>query len=227
MGTIAFYLVAGVAFVLVELLDWKGRFEVIEKNWPKVWSAMNNRPMRLVLIVLFFGFVLKDALERFHQGDPPVLKVTLPSIPAPIVQQCAPASAPRRLESRRTLPGIGSSSARVIKSAVVANRMKAFQKVIILIENDAHTQTLAEELVASLQLGGLNARLFGTIVDPQRFSFEGIRIECNESPLSSDDLSIAAAKILVQELRDENFVANRMPPRGPAKNFIRIVLGDN
>jgi hypothetical protein len=47
-----FYLVAGLIFILVELLDWKGRFEVIEKNWPKVWSAMNNRPMRLVLIVL-------------------------------------------------------------------------------------------------------------------------------------------------------------------------------
>jgi hypothetical protein len=116
---------------------------------------------------------------------------------------------------------------REIKATVLANQMKGFKQVIFRVENDSKNELLAQQLVAALQLAELNAQKMGTIVDPPRFSFEGIKVECNEEPMDSDDVSGAAAKVLVHELRDENFIANQMPPRGPAKNFVRIVLGDN
>jgi thiosulfate reductase cytochrome b subunit len=34
-----------------EFLDIIGRLEIIERKWPKLWGLLNNRPMRLVLII--------------------------------------------------------------------------------------------------------------------------------------------------------------------------------
>src|SRR5258708_5112622 len=61
---------AVVIFVYVaitESTDWIGRAEVIEKRWPSLWSAMNNRPARLVFSVVGIG-MLARLTQDFRTG---------------------------------------------------------------------------------------------------------------------------------------------------------------
>jgi hypothetical protein len=78
------------AYVLVsEFLDTIGRLDIIQDRWPKVWGVLNNRPMRLILIVFLAVLVAKDISDRVHEKVAE-LKVTMPSIPAPIIQMTTP-----------------------------------------------------------------------------------------------------------------------------------------
>jgi hypothetical protein len=76
-------------FLTAELLDWKGRLEIIEKNWPRIWSTINNRPARILLLLFFVGLVGKDIKERLD--EPKIdFKVVMPSIPAPVIEYSQP-----------------------------------------------------------------------------------------------------------------------------------------
>ncbi len=92
-ATILLYLCVGlfgIYLIATEFLDTIGRMEIIEKKWPRLWSTMSNRPMRLVLLILLVALLAKDVAERFQQNAAPALNVMVPNIPAPVVQECTP-----------------------------------------------------------------------------------------------------------------------------------------
>src|ERR1017187_811408 len=66
------------ALVFIEILDWHGRFDVIEKRWPTLWAAMNNRAARLLLIVIAIAFLSKDFHDAMAVGAPPVARLLPP-----------------------------------------------------------------------------------------------------------------------------------------------------
>jgi|SRR5665213_872792 len=86
----------GVVFVaylvICEFLDTIGRLEIVEARWPRVYRAMSNRPMRLVLIIFLLALVAKDSTDRAKDRltvVPLVIKMPVP--PAPIIVQRTPA----------------------------------------------------------------------------------------------------------------------------------------
>src|SRR5271163_1939073 len=81
-----FQLMAGAGIILYAILteatDWIGRAEVIEKRWPKLWSLMNNRPMRLVLItvaLVMIGDVIQDVRA---DAEPASVTFQSPKVPS-------------------------------------------------------------------------------------------------------------------------------------------------
>jgi hypothetical protein len=66
---------AVVLLVLVEVLDWKGRMELIEQNWPGAWKVLNSRPARLLLLVLAVGFLARDFKDAVEVGPVPVVTI--------------------------------------------------------------------------------------------------------------------------------------------------------
>jgi hypothetical protein len=77
-----------VVLVGVEILDWTSRFEIVERKWPKAWRAMNNRPMRLILLVACFVFLLKDFRDAAAISPPPTITIKAAGVPViPIPQQ--------------------------------------------------------------------------------------------------------------------------------------------
>lgn len=68
-----------------ELLDWIGRLEIVERKWPKVWKAINNRPMRIVLYLLLIIAIGRDISDRLKIPIPK-LEVTFQAPSAPIIQ---------------------------------------------------------------------------------------------------------------------------------------------
>ena len=80
--------------VICEFLDVIGRLEIIEKRWPKVHSAMSNRPMRLVLIILVLGLIGKDVIDRL-QMKVPALYVTIKPPIVPEVVFVSPGTVPK------------------------------------------------------------------------------------------------------------------------------------
>jgi hypothetical protein len=63
--------------VMLELLDWQGRIEILEIKYPRLWRLVNNRPMRLVLLVLAIGLLSRDFKDIAAVAPPPVVHVTL------------------------------------------------------------------------------------------------------------------------------------------------------
>ncbi len=78
-------IVAAVAIVLyvviTEVTDWVGRTEIIEKRWPRLWAVMNNRPMRLVLILLAIVMAVHAGQELRSGADPPEVNISAPKVP--------------------------------------------------------------------------------------------------------------------------------------------------
>lgn len=94
--TVAVWVCGAVFFVYVivcEFLDTIGRLEVVEDHWPKVYRAMSNRPMRLVLIVFLLALVAKDLTE--HSQDALGLVVNMPAPPSPTITFITPTPPPR------------------------------------------------------------------------------------------------------------------------------------
>jgi hypothetical protein len=79
-----------VIFGIAEILDWIGRFELIERKWPKVWAAVNNRVARLILYVFLIVLVSKDISDR-NKEHIPDLHIHFPSPPVPVIALTAPA----------------------------------------------------------------------------------------------------------------------------------------
>jgi hypothetical protein len=73
LGILLIVLVAGY-FVVVELLDWTGRLELIENRLPKLWRVLNARPSRLILLFLIFGILLEN-YGKESETEPLVIKV--------------------------------------------------------------------------------------------------------------------------------------------------------
>jgi hypothetical protein len=82
--------VAIIAYTLItETTDWIGRAEIIESRWPRLWGVMNNRPMRLVLIVVAL-VMMADVIQQFRTGAEPVQS----RFPSPGVPALEPIGAP-------------------------------------------------------------------------------------------------------------------------------------
>jgi hypothetical protein len=67
-----------------EVLDWIGRLEIIEKRWPRIWAAINNRPLRLIFYLFFIVALGEDAAERIkeaHEVPPLVVTFVAPKSP--------------------------------------------------------------------------------------------------------------------------------------------------
>jgi hypothetical protein len=67
--------------LLTEGLDWIGRAEIIEHRWPLLWGAMNNRPMRLILIVVAIGMLARVVGDFRAGAEPPEVKFQAPKVP--------------------------------------------------------------------------------------------------------------------------------------------------
>ncbi len=68
--------------VLAEMLDWKGRFEMVERDYPRIWRAINNRPARLVLLAVAIVFLAKDFKDAVSIAPPSVqdIRITEPKL---------------------------------------------------------------------------------------------------------------------------------------------------
>lgn len=153
-ATILLYLCVGlfgIYLIATEFLDTIGRMEIIERKWPKLWAAMSNRPMRLVLLVLLVALLAKDVAERSQQTAPPILNVTLPDTPAPIVQECAPETAnvkrrtgnppPTKPTAKAaTPPPIGHFT--VTQKSDISTRPDAPYKTDVTVQSDIEFPTL-------------------------------------------------------------------------------------
>jgi hypothetical protein len=83
--------------IVCEFLDTVGRLEIIEKRWPRLYRAMSNRPMRIVLIIFLIALVGKDLLERAKEKvELPKLVITILAPPPPIIQFVSPAKSQGR-----------------------------------------------------------------------------------------------------------------------------------
>ncbi len=58
------WLIVIVYVVFCEVLDTKSRMETIQKDWPRLWRLINNRPARLVLLMVAIGLLARD----FHDA---------------------------------------------------------------------------------------------------------------------------------------------------------------
>ena len=52
-----------------EYLDWFGRLEVLEMKHPKTHRFVNSRPLRLVLLVLFFAMLATDLRTTIKEAN--------------------------------------------------------------------------------------------------------------------------------------------------------------
>jgi hypothetical protein len=69
--------------LIIEILDWQGRAEIIEKKFPWVWRVMNARPARIVLMFVIIAFLAKDFRDATAVAPPPQI-VIKPPIPPPV-----------------------------------------------------------------------------------------------------------------------------------------------
>jgi hypothetical protein len=69
-----------------EFLDWMGRLEIIERKWPKVWSFINNRTIRLLIYLFLIAFIYRDIEERVAELKVPFPVVTVKAPVPPVVQ---------------------------------------------------------------------------------------------------------------------------------------------
>lgn len=73
----------GVVFVaLIEVLDWTARLEMIKERWPGVWKAMNNRPARLVLLIIAITFLARDFRDVTAVAPAPIVRFGVPPAPS-------------------------------------------------------------------------------------------------------------------------------------------------
>lgn len=98
---LAWYVLLAILFGAVEVLDWIGRFEIIEKRWPKLWKFINNRPMRLIVYISFSFFLIKDIRLQVDKSVAPPIVVNFPVPPPPIVNEERPSS--RKLARSATI----------------------------------------------------------------------------------------------------------------------------
>jgi hypothetical protein len=75
--------------IITEATDWVGRAEIIEKRWPGLWSLMNNRPMRLILLVVAIVMIAHATQELQAGVEPAEVKFPPSRVPA-----LAPTAAP-------------------------------------------------------------------------------------------------------------------------------------
>jgi hypothetical protein len=102
--TLVPYAIIWFFFAFAEYLDWRGRMEIIQKEHPKVWKLMNDRPFRLVLLLFVFALLAADFKENLKQieSEPPVVRISAPQAPVIEVASMARAESPNSLR-RRTI----------------------------------------------------------------------------------------------------------------------------
>jgi hypothetical protein len=86
ISTVLFWLIGSIIagyLILSELLDVVGRLDLIEQKWPRVGRLLNNRPVRLALILFLLVAVWKDLSERNEEFKPSPLVVNIPGPAAP------------------------------------------------------------------------------------------------------------------------------------------------
>jgi hypothetical protein len=74
--------------LLCELMDTKARLSQLEEDWPSAAKLVNNRAMRLVLLIVCLGFLGKNVGNSLAISPPP--SVTIKAPPAPIITSIAP-----------------------------------------------------------------------------------------------------------------------------------------
>lgn len=85
MLTVLVAIVLGIFFVLVEILDWIGRLEIIEQRWPKIFTVLNSRFARLAAILILIVLIAHDIEQRAAIPEPP--RVTFLPAPVPVINQ--------------------------------------------------------------------------------------------------------------------------------------------
>jgi hypothetical protein len=88
--------------IFLEFIDWQGRAEVLELKYPWLWRAVNNRPARLLLLVLAVGLLVKDFKDAVAIAPPPVVNIAPPPVPAITIVK-----SPEKLKDQCWLTTIG------------------------------------------------------------------------------------------------------------------------
>jgi hypothetical protein len=99
--------------ILSELLDVVGRLDLIEQKWPRVGKLLNNRPVRLALILFLLVAVWKDLSEHNEEAKP-----------APLAVQIAGPAAPKIDEYEREIATLNNQVADLKKSQSTGARYK-------------------------------------------------------------------------------------------------------
>lgn len=71
------YALIALFIAFTDYLDWHGRIEVLETKHPRLAKIVENRPLRLVLLLMVFGMLAVDLRENLKQieTEPFVIKV--------------------------------------------------------------------------------------------------------------------------------------------------------
>jgi hypothetical protein len=80
--------IVAVYLVLCEIMDTKARLTQLEEDWPTAAKLVNNRAMRLVLLIVCVAFLGKDISNTVAVSSPPNVIIKPP--PAPIFPSFAP-----------------------------------------------------------------------------------------------------------------------------------------
>jgi hypothetical protein len=106
--------IVGALYVLysiaVDALDWIGRAELIESRWPRLWSAMHSRPMRLLSTVIVIGLLIANLKEI---PEPP--SVAFPS-PDPGAERAEIAQLRSKVEYLEAIPSRGLNTQPALRS---------------------------------------------------------------------------------------------------------------
>lgn len=66
---------------LTEGLDWIGRAELIQQKFPLLWGAMNNRPMRIILLLVAVVMLAHITSDLRAGAEAPLIRFASTEVP--------------------------------------------------------------------------------------------------------------------------------------------------
>jgi hypothetical protein len=91
-------------FAFAEYLDWHGRIDLIKEKHHKLWRVMNDRPFRLVMLLMIFAALATDLRGNLsHLDSEPIVFRFVAPVPPNVEQAKAePPEPPDSLRRRTT-----------------------------------------------------------------------------------------------------------------------------
>jgi hypothetical protein len=217
-------------FFAAEVLDWLGRVEYVEQHCPKLWSAMNNRPMRVIGILIVFVLLAKDIEERLKE---PELAVTIAAPPAPVVHFSSEGSQTK--ETSRTasyptlqpvvIPNAASTSALQASAphpstqppAAPYDELKSIGSQIDNLDGDWRREitSINQRLIEPYKFGSQRGQAWPTTLTPELVE-----------QLASDDREVAARyqniRPQIMKVHDDAIAKMSLSPNKKAADAVRF-----
>ena len=67
--------------IFVEGIDWMARAEFIQQHYPRLWGAVNNRPTRLILLLIAIVMLAHVTSDMRSGAEPPIASFAAPKVP--------------------------------------------------------------------------------------------------------------------------------------------------